>query len=70
MDEWNGHRLGSDEFFPGEQAIYLFCPNGYGKSELSNIFFERKLGVLATTRNWNTVNALYQLTLERGSTSD
>lgn len=28
-----------DEFAPGELAIYLFCPNGYGKSKLSNSFF-------------------------------
>jgi uncharacterized protein (DUF1697 family) len=52
---------GDDQFAPGEQAVYLFCPNGYGKTKLSNDFFERKLKVPATTRNWNTVNALYQL---------
>jgi uncharacterized protein (DUF1697 family) len=53
-----------DEFAPRELAIYLYCPNGYGKTKLSNGFFERKLGVLATTRNWNTVNALYQMAVE------
>jgi uncharacterized protein (DUF1697 family) len=52
---------GDDQFAPGEQAVYLFCPNGYGKTRLSNDFFERKLKVPATTRNWNTVNALYQI---------
>jgi uncharacterized protein (DUF1697 family) len=50
-----------DQFWFGEQAVYLYCPNGYGKTRLSNDFFERKLSVPATTRNWNTVNALYQL---------
>jgi uncharacterized protein (DUF1697 family) len=50
-----------DEFARDESAIYLFCPNGYGKTKLSNNFFERKLGTLTTTRNWNTVNALYTL---------
>ncbi len=53
-----------DEFARGEVVIYLFCPNGYGKSRLSNSFFERKLGVLTTTRNWNTVNALYKLAMK------
>jgi uncharacterized protein (DUF1697 family) len=53
-----------DEFARGEFAIYLFCPNGYGKTKLSNSFFERKLGVLATTRNWKTVNALYKMAIE------
>ena len=53
-----------DEFSRGELAVYLFCPNGYGKTKLSNSFFERKLGVSVTTRNWNTVNALYKMVME------
>lgn len=53
-----------DEFARGELAIYLFCPNGYGKTKLSNAFFERKLGMPVTTRNWNTVNALYKMAIE------
>jgi len=51
------------EFTVAEREIYLFCPNGYGTTKLSNNFFERKLGQPATTRNWNTVNALYQMAL-------
>ncbi len=54
----------TDEFTFGEKAVYLFCPNGYGKTKLSNGFFERKLGMPMTTRNWNTVNALYKLAAE------
>ena len=54
-----------DEFSPGEQEIYLFCPNGYGRTRLSNSFFERKLSIPATTRNWRTVNALYRMAKER-----
>jgi uncharacterized protein (DUF1697 family) len=53
-----------DEFASAELAIYLFCPNGYGKTKLSNSFFERKLGMPLTTRNWNTVNALYKMAME------
>ena len=49
----------SDEFFPGVREVFIFCPNGYGRTKLSNTFFERKLGMPATTRNWNTVQALY-----------
>lgn len=55
----------ADEFFVGEKEIFLFCPNGYGRTKLSNTFFERKLNVPATTRNWNTVNALYQIANKR-----
>jgi uncharacterized protein (DUF1697 family) len=43
------------------KEIYLHCPNGYGKSKLSNNFIERKLNVTATTRNWKTVKKLYEL---------
>src|SRR5262249_8559692 len=48
----------SEEFFVSGREVYLLCPNGYGKSKLSNSLFERKLKVAATTRNWRTVKAL------------
>ncbi len=54
----------SDEFAIGEAEIFLFCPEGYGRSKLSNHFFERKLGVPATTRNWKTVNALFDMAVK------
>lgn len=43
------------------KAIYLYCPNGYGKTKLNNNFLETKLKVTATTRNWKTTNALLKL---------
>jgi uncharacterized protein (DUF1697 family) len=61
----NAQNNETDEFIAGEKEIFLFCPNGYGRTRLSNNFFERKLGVPATTRNWKTVNALYKLANER-----
>ena len=48
-----------DEYVVGEREVFVFCPNGYGRTKLSNTFFERKLKVRATTRNWKTVNALH-----------
>ena len=50
-----------EEFSVRGQEVYLYCPNGYGKSKLSNSLFEERLGVFATTRNWNTVTALQSL---------
>lgn len=47
------------EFTP--QAIYLYCPNGYGNTKLNNNFLEKKLKVKATTRNWRTTNELLNL---------
>lgn len=49
------------EFYIFNKEIYLFCPIGYGTTKLSNNFFERKLAVTATTRNWKTVNRLYDM---------
>lgn len=40
------------------KEVYLFCPGGYGNTKLSNTFFEKKLHVKATTRNWKTVGKL------------
>jgi uncharacterized protein (DUF1697 family) len=54
----------SDEFFLAGHEVYVFCPDGYGRTKLNNTFFEKKLGVSATTRNWKTVNALYQMALD------
>ncbi|SRR5579884_1389074 len=55
---------------PGEQAVligrvlFLYCPHGYGRTKLNNAFFEKALGVPATTRNWRTVLALQALCAE------
>ena len=42
-------------------TVLLHCPQGYGKTKLNNSYFERALGVTATTRNWRTVLALQAL---------
>lgn len=43
------------------REIYLCCPNGYGRTKLSNNAIEKKLGVGATTRNWKSVHALWAM---------
>ena len=60
----------TDEYSLSGTEIFLFCPNGYGKTKLSNRFFEEKLSVLATTRNWKTVTALYSLANSRTNPPD
>jgi uncharacterized protein (DUF1697 family) len=47
-----------EEIQCSDNAVYLYCPNGYGKTRLTNSFFEGKLKVKATTRNWKTTNEL------------
>lgn len=44
--------------------IYFYAPNGYGRAKMNNNFFENKLKVKATTRNWKTVNKLVKLAEE------
>jgi len=43
------------------KEMYFYFPNGYGKTKLSNVLFERHLGVRATSRNWKTVIKLHEL---------
>ena len=40
------------------REIYLYCPDGYGVSKLTNNTIEKKFSLVATTRNWRTVNEL------------
>jgi uncharacterized protein (DUF1697 family) len=61
IEEINKVKDKAEEFSSSDKEIYLFCPNGYGKTKLSNNFFERELKVSATTRNWKTVNTLYSM---------
>ena len=41
--------------------LYFHSPNGYGKAKMSTNFFEKKLNVFGTARNWNTLNRLIEL---------
>jgi uncharacterized protein (DUF1697 family) len=51
----------SDEFIISNKEILLHCPKGYGRTKYSNNFFEKKLGITATTRNWKTVTQLFAI---------
>lgn len=55
-----------DQFRHSGSEIYLYCPDGYGRTKLSNNAIERVLSVRATTRNWRTVNKLYEMALQAG----
>jgi uncharacterized protein (DUF1697 family) len=48
----------NEKFEIFSREIYLYCPNGYGRTKLNNVMFERKLKTVATTRNWKTINAI------------
>jgi len=42
-------------------AAYLYIPGSAARSKLSNNYLEKKLGVSATTRNFNTMKKLIEL---------
>jgi len=55
------NRAPPDTFFVRDQEIYLSCPNGLGRSKLTNVYFDTKLGTTSTVRNWKTVLQLAQM---------
>jgi uncharacterized protein (DUF1697 family) len=57
-------KSGADRWRAADEEIYLHCPDGYARTKLNNTAVERMLGTRATTRNWNTVQALYAMALK------
>ncbi|MGX1478322.1 UNVERIFIED_CONTAM: uncharacterized protein (DUF1697 family) [Streptomyces canus] len=53
-----------EEFRLGDRALYLYAPNGLGRSKLAEHLSKQRLnkGVIATSRNWNTVVKLVEMT--------
>jgi uncharacterized protein (DUF1697 family) len=50
-----------DEFAVRGREIYLQCPNGLGRTRLTNQYFDSRLGTTSTVRNWRTVLKLLEL---------
>lgn len=53
-----------EEFRLGDRALYLYAPDGLGRSPLAEALARSgpPKGVIATSRNWNTVLKLVELT--------
>jgi uncharacterized protein (DUF1697 family) len=47
-----------DKFKIIGKEVFIYCPNGFGKSKIYTGFFENKMKVSGTGRNWNTINSL------------
>jgi len=52
---------GPEEFFITGQEMYIYYPNGMGRSKLTLNLIEKKLKTMGTARNWNTVLQLQKL---------
>jgi uncharacterized protein (DUF1697 family) len=50
-----------DEFKVVKKEVYLFCRGSYGTALYNNNWFEKKLGMEATTRNQETMEKLVSL---------
>jgi uncharacterized protein (DUF1697 family) len=56
---------GRDELVVDGREVYVHTPDGYSNSKLTGTLLERRLGVLSTTRNWNTVTKLCALATDK-----
>lgn len=52
---------GDDELVVHGREVYVHTPNGYAGTKYTGTLLERRLGVVSTTRNWNTVTKLCEL---------
>ena len=53
-----------EEFRLGDRALYLYAPEGLGRSKLAEQLAKPRVnkGLIATSRNWNTVLKLVEMT--------
>jgi uncharacterized protein (DUF1697 family) len=50
-----------DKFKIIGREIFIYCPNGFGRTKLYTNFFEKKMGVVGTARNWKTRTTILSL---------
>lgn len=63
LEKIKGFQFLPDRYEIIGKNVFVFCAAGYGTSKLTNPFFESKLKVQATTRNWNTVMKLNEMVI-------
>jgi uncharacterized protein (DUF1697 family) len=62
LDALAALKIGSERFHCAGKEIYLHSPHGFGDSKLYNL--EKVLQQRATTRNWNTVTKLCEMSAQ------
>lgn len=50
-----------DRFMIKGSEVFIYCPNGFGNTKIYTGFFEKKMGVTGTGRNWKTITTLIEL---------
>jgi uncharacterized protein (DUF1697 family) len=61
IDKLAGIDYPPDRFFVSGKEIFIWCPNGFGKTKLYTNFFENKMKVIGTARNWKTISTLVEI---------
>jgi uncharacterized protein (DUF1697 family) len=54
-----------DRFLISGSEIFIYCPNGFGKTKLYTNFFEKKMGVIGTGRNWKTITTILNIAKDK-----
>ena len=47
------------------REIYIYCTNGFGRTQIYTNFFEKKMGVSGTGRNWKTITTILSMSEKR-----
>jgi uncharacterized protein (DUF1697 family) len=50
-----------DKFKIVGREIFIYCPNGFGRTKIYTNFFEKKMGVTGTARNWKTITTILNI---------
>jgi uncharacterized protein (DUF1697 family) len=50
-----------DRFCIIGKEIFIYCPNGFGRTKLYTNFFEARMKVTGTARNWKTISAIIEI---------
>jgi uncharacterized protein (DUF1697 family) len=58
LAEHDPRLLAPDHIRVGDQVVYQWCPDGFLEAPAVGPFLEKRLGLRATARNWNTVTKL------------
>jgi len=64
IKDTQGIQYPNEEFMITNDCVYFYSSVGYGKAKCNNNFFERKLKVAVTTRNYKTMLKLLSLSTE------
>jgi len=61
LEKTQSYNYAPDKFKIEEKDVFIFCEGKYHQTKLNNNFFEKRLKVEATTRNWKTILKLHEL---------